>query len=102
MFVIYHRIGTSAVLPALAATGVLVVIGGIAAMTAVTTLAIVAVAAVGIRVLRAFALDRAKRPLASQVDNTIEAVVVNRSSADSDPELTQPRGPELLRAAGPT
>jgi hypothetical protein len=81
MFVTYHRVGRSALLPALAAAGVLVIIGGIAAMIAVTTLAIVAIVAVGIKVLRAFGLGGPRRSLALRADDTIEGVVVNRSSA---------------------
>jgi hypothetical protein len=101
MFITYHRIGRSAALPALAGAGVLVIVGGIAATIAVTALAFGAVVAVGARVLHAFGLGGTRRPLAFQADNTIEGVVVNRSSADSEPNLTQQRRPALSRAAGP-
>jgi hypothetical protein len=89
MFVTYHRVGRSAVLPALAAAGVLVIVGGIAAMIAVATLAIVAVVAVGIKVLRAFGLGGPKRSLTFRADDTIEGVVVKRSSA-RNVSLTRP------------
>ena len=80
MFVTYHRVGRSAVLPALAAAGVLVIVGGIAAVIAVTTLAVGAVVVVGIRLFQALGLGRTKRPLDFQADNTIEGVVVDRDS----------------------
>ena len=64
------------VLPALAAAGVLVIVGGIA----VTTLVIVAIIACGTGLLRAFGLVEAERRLGFQPD-FIEGVVVNRSTA---------------------
>lgn len=64
------------VLSALAAAGVLVIVGGIA----VTTLVIVAIIACGTRLLRAFGLVGAERRLRFQPD-FIEGIVVNRSPA---------------------
>jgi hypothetical protein len=92
MFITYHRVGRSAVLPALAVTGVLVIVGAIAAMIAVTTLAVVGCIVLGIRLLHALGLGRTKRPVAFPADNTIEGIVVNRSPADSEPSLTQSHG----------
>lgn len=77
MFFTYHRVGRIPVLPALAAAGALVIVGGIA----VTTLAIVGAVACGTRLLRAFGLAPAERRLAFQDRETIEGVVVNRSQA---------------------
>jgi hypothetical protein len=86
MFITYHRVGRSALLPALAATGVLVIVGAIAALIAVTTLAIVGSIVLGIRLLHALGLGLTKRPVGFPADNTIEGIVVNRSPADSEPE----------------
>lgn len=76
-------------LPALVAAGVLVMIGGIAAMIAVATLVVGGVVAFGITVLRAFGLGESKRRLTFEADKTIEGadktiegIVVNRSSSD--------------------
>jgi hypothetical protein len=77
MFFTYHRVGRIPVLPALAAAGALVIVGGIA----VTTLAIVGVVAFGTRLLRASGLLGAERPRAFQPDDTIEGTVVNRQDA---------------------
>ena len=101
MFIAYRRVGRSAVLPALAAAGVLVIVGGIAAMIAVTALAVVGVVVLGVRLLHALGLGRTKRPVAFPADNTIEGIVVSRSPADSEPSLTQSQGPASSRAAGP-
>jgi hypothetical protein len=76
MFITYGRVGRSAVLPAVAAAGAIVVVGGIA----VTILAIVGVVGFGTRLLRTFGLVGTERALASQGDDVIEGVVVNRSS----------------------
>jgi hypothetical protein len=75
MFIIHHRVGRIPVLPALAAVGALVVVGGIA----VTTLAIVGIIACGTRLLRAIGLVSAGPPV-SQNGDTIEDVVLSRSS----------------------
>jgi len=88
MFVTYHRIGRSAVLPAVAAAAVLLIVGGIAAVSAAITLAIVGVVAVGIRLFHALVRGGTERPLAFNGDNTIEGFVVNRSVADGEPGLT--------------
>jgi hypothetical protein len=76
MFFTYHRVGRIPVLPALAAAGAIVIVGGIA----VTILAIVGVVGFGTRLLRTFGLVGTERALASQGDDVIEGVVVNRSS----------------------
>ena len=75
MFFTYHRVGRIPVLPALAAAGALVIVGGIA----VTILAIVGVVGFGTMLLRTFGLVRTERALASEGDDVIEGVVVNRS-----------------------
>ena len=102
MFITYYRyrIGRSAVLPALAAAGVLVIVGGIAAIIAATTLAVVGSIVLGIRLLHALGLGGTTRPLTCQADNTIEGTVVNRSSAASEPILTELPGSAPSRAAG--
>jgi hypothetical protein len=79
MFFTYHRVGKIPVLPALAAAGALVIVGGIAVTIAVTTLAIVGVVAGSVRLLRTLGLAPAERRLAFQDHETIEGVVVNRS-----------------------
>ena len=89
MFISYHRVGKSAVLPALVAAGLLVLVGGIAAIVAVTTLAIAGVVAIGITVLRAFGLGGSRRRMAFHDDKTIEGIVLNRSSSDSEPSVTK-------------
>ena len=76
MFVTNHRVGRIPVLPALAAAAALVIVGGIA----VTTLAIVGVIACGTQLLRALGFVSAAQRLQFQ-DDTIDGVVVNRSSA---------------------
>ena len=73
----YHRVGRIPVLPALAAAGALVIVGGIA----VTILAIVGVVRFGTRLLRTMGLVRTRPALFSQGDDVIEGVVVDRSSA---------------------
>lgn len=93
MFISYHRVGKSAVLPALAAVGLLVMVGGIAAIVAVTTLAIAGVVAFGLTVLRAVGLGGTRRRLAFYDDKTLEGIVVNRSSSDSEPSITESQGP---------
>jgi hypothetical protein len=98
MFITYHRVGRIALLPALAVAGVVVVIGGIAAVIAVATLAVFGVVALSITVLRAFVFGGRKRRLAFEADKTIEGVVVTRSSSDGEPSPTSLRGP-ALRAA---
>jgi hypothetical protein len=100
MFITYRRVGGSALLPALAAAGVLVIVGGIAATIAVAALAVVTVAAVGIRVSRAFGLE-GFRTRGVDGNNTIEGVVVNRPSVDGQSSFTQEPEPLLLRAADP-
>jgi hypothetical protein len=77
MFFTYQRVGRIPVLPALAAAGAIVIVGGIAA----TILTIVGVVGCGTRLLRALGLVATKRAPASQGDEIIEGVVVNRSSA---------------------
>ena len=77
MFLTFHRVDRIPVLPALAAAGVLAVVGGIA----VTTLAILGIVALGSKLLRAFGLVEAERRLGFQPDEPIEGIVVNRSSA---------------------
>jgi hypothetical protein len=57
------------------------------------------VVACGIKLLRAFGIGATKRPLNFQTDNTIEGIVVNRSSAVSESSL--PRRAALSRAEGP-
>ena len=101
MLITYRRVGSGAVLPAVAAAGVFVIVGGIAATIAVTALSVVAVVAVGTRVLRAFGVGAATRRLAFDADQTIEGVVVNRSSVGSEPGVTPRREPASSRAAGP-
>jgi hypothetical protein len=86
MFITYHRVGRSAVLPALAATGVLIIVGAMAVMITVTTLAVVGSIVLGIRLLHAVGLGRTKRPVAFPGDDTIEGIVVNRSPADQRAE----------------
>ena len=73
----YHRVGRIPVLPALAAAGAIVIVGGIA----VTILAIVGVVWLGTRLLRTFGLVGTKPALPSKNDDVIEGVVVSRSSA---------------------
>lgn len=73
----YHRVGRITVLPALAAAGAIVIVGGIA----VTILTIVGVVRLGTRLLRTFGLVGTKPALPSQGDDVIEGVVVSRSSA---------------------
>src|SRR5687768_7098427 len=97
MFITYHRVGRSAVLPALAVTGVLVIVGAIAAMIAVTTLAVVGSIVLGIRLLHALGLGGRKRPVAFPADNTIEGIVVNRSPADGEPSLRIARAGTVAR-----
>ena len=95
MFITYHRVGKSAVLPALAAAGALVVIGGIAAMIAVAAFAAAGAVACGIAVLRACGLGGRTRTPESDAGRTIEGTVVTRSSSDGEPSLTRWRGPAL-------
>ena len=76
MFFMYQRVGRIPVLPAIAAAGGIVIVGGIAA----TILATVGVVACATRLLRALGLVATKRATASQGDDIIEGVVVNRSS----------------------
>ena len=73
----YQRVGRPPVLCALAAAGSIVIVGGVAA----TMLTIVGAVACGTRLLRALGLVATKRAPASQGDDIIEGVVVNRSSA---------------------
>jgi hypothetical protein len=75
MFVTYQRIARIPVLPALAAAGALVIVGGIA----VTILAIVGVVACGTKLLRVFGFVLSERRLPFHGDDTIDGVVVNRS-----------------------
>ena len=77
MFVTYHRVGRIPVLPALAAAGALIIVGGIA----VTILAIVGVVACSARALRAFGIVVAEPRLPFEAGDTIEGVVVHRSSS---------------------
>ena len=77
MFVTYQRVGRIPVLPALAAAGAIVVVGGIAA----TILPIVGIVGCGSVLLRELGLVATKPAPASQGDDLIEGVVVNRSSA---------------------
>ena len=73
----YHRVGRIPVLPALAAVGAVVIVGGLAA----TILAIVGVAAVGTRLLRRVGLAGTTPALPVQRDDVIEGVVVDRPAA---------------------
>ena len=77
MFVTYRHVGKIPVLPALAAAGALVIVGGIA----VTILAIVGVVACGAKLLRAFGLLLPEQRLPFQRVDTVEGIVVTRSSA---------------------
>lgn len=77
----YRRVGTIPVLPALAAAGALVMVGGIAA----TIVAIVGVVGYGTRLLRALGLVGTTRALRTHSDDIIEGVVVNRSDAGRAP-----------------
>ena len=77
MLFTYHRAGKIPVLPALAAAGAVVIVGGIA----VTILAIVGVIGFGTRLLRTFGLVGTERALASEGGDVIEGVVVSRPSA---------------------
>lgn len=79
MIVKYHRIGRISVLPAVAAAGALVIVGGIA----VTVLSIVGVIAWSTKALRALGFVVAEPRLPLEGDDTIEAVVVDRSSTDT-------------------
>ena len=73
----YHRVGRIPVLPALAAAGALVIVGGIA----VTILAIVGVVRFGTRLLRTFGLVGTRPAPRSHGDDVIEGVVVDRGAA---------------------
>jgi hypothetical protein len=77
MIVMDHRGGKIPVLPALAAVGALVIVGGIA----VTVLSIVGVMAWSTKALRALGLVAEPRLPLERDDNNIEGVVVHRSSA---------------------
>jgi hypothetical protein len=81
MFFTYHRVGRIPVLPALAAAAAMVVVGGIA----VTILAIVGIVGCGAWLLRAVGLVATERVLATQSDDVIEGIVVNRSASMLDP-----------------
>jgi hypothetical protein len=77
MFFTYHRVGRIPVLPAIAAAGPIVIVGGIA----VSILAIVGIVGCGAWLLRALGLMGTERAPASQSDDIIDGVVVHRSSA---------------------
>lgn len=77
MIVMYHRVGKIPVLPALAAAGALVIVGGIA----VTVLSIVGVLAWSTKALRALGFVVAEPRLPLERNDTIEGVVVDQSSA---------------------
>ena len=81
MFFTYSRVGRIPVLPALAAAGALVIVGGMAVTIAVATLAVVGVVACGARLLRTFRLAPSERRPACEDRDTIEGVVVNESPA---------------------
>ena len=90
MIFTYHRVGRISVIPALAAAGAVVVVGGIAA----TVLAIVAVAAAGAGLLRAVGRIVAPRREAAIEDaGVIEGVVVE-SSTQERPQLADSTHPE--------
>ena|SRR5688500_14310151 len=100
MFITYRRVGRSALLPALGAAGVLVIVGGIAATIAVVTVAIVGGLAGSATLLRAFGIGTTKRSFIFPAVDTVEGVVVNRSSAVSEPRL-QPAMRSLSHAEDP-
>ena len=77
MSVTYHRVDRIHVPPALAAAGAAIIVGGIA----LTILAIVATIWWTTRALRALGFIVAVPRLAVGGDDTIEGVVVHRSSA---------------------
>jgi hypothetical protein len=79
MIVTYHRIGRIPVLPALAAAGALVVVGGIA----VTVLSIVGLIAWSTKALRAVGIVVAKPRLPLAGGDIIDGVVVHRSSTST-------------------
>lgn len=81
MIFTYHRAGRIPLLPALAAAGAIVIVGGIAA----TILAIVGILGCGAWLLRAIGLGATERGLATQSDDIIEGIVVNRSAGMLEP-----------------
>lgn len=81
MFFTYHRAGRLPVLPAIAAAGAIVIVGGIA----VTIFAMVGIVRCGAWLLRAVGLVGTERVLATQSDDIIEGIVVSRSAGLLDP-----------------
>lgn len=81
MLITYHRVGRIRVLPALAAAGAMVMVGGIA----VAILAIVGIVWCGAWLLRAVGLVPTKAGPAAQSDDIIEGTVVHRSAGMLEP-----------------
>lgn len=81
MFVTYHRVGRIPVLPALAAAGAIVLVGGIA----VALFAMVGIIGCGAWLLRAAGLVATEPVLATPSGDIIEGMVVNRPAGMLDP-----------------